>query len=299
MINKNTAAHLAIIAANVIYAANYTIAKTVMPSFIQPFGFIFIRVLGAVIFFWAIHMFAKKENIAKEDFPRLILCGLFGVAINQLFFFKGLNLSTPVNASLMMVNTPILVAVISILAHKESFSWFKILGIVLGASGALLLILGKEFSLSSSTFLGDFFVFLNAVSYGIYLTLVKPLMQKYHALTIIKWVFLFGFIPVFFVGFKEFQAIEWQTFTASTWWATAFVVIGVTCFAYLFNIFALSVVNPSVVGIYIYLQPLLAALIAVYFKADTFTFLKFVAAVCIFLGVYLVSFYPSKKIMRV
>ena len=289
-------AHLALIASNVLYSANFTIAKWIMPSHILPFGFIFIRVLGALIFFLALHFIVQKEKIAKEDWLRLFFCGMFGVAINQLMFFKGLDITTPVNASLMMVTTPILVITIAILAKIDKFSWAKIMGISFGALGALVILMGKNFDFSSSTALGDFFVFINATSYGIYLTIVKPLMKKYRPLTIIKWVFTFGFIPVFFVGFNEFSAIEWQAFDAGAWWSLVYVVLGVTCFAYLFNIFALSKVNPSVVGIYIYLQPLLAALIAIYFEADKFDFSKLIAASFIFIGVYLVSFYKPKQL---
>tara|TARA_B110000483_G_scaffold113392_1_gene137762 strand:+ start:3096 stop:3998 length:903 start_codon:yes stop_codon:yes gene_type:complete len=289
-------AHLAIIAANILYAANYTIAKWVMPEYIKPFGFIFIRVLGALIFFGLVHLFVRHEKIKKEDLPRLFFCGLFGVAINQLMFFKGLDITTPVNASLMMVTTPILVIVIAILAKTDRFTWAKFVGICLGALGAVFILMGKDFNFSSSTALGDFFVFINATSYGIYLSIVKPLMKKYHALTIMKWVFLFGFIPVAIVGYPEFTQIDWQSFTPHIWWSLLYVVVGVTCFAYLFNIFALSQVNPSVVGIYIYLQPLLAAIIAIYFGADKLDAVKVLAAACIFLGVYLVSFYKTNII---
>lgn len=293
---NNVSAHAAIIATNVLYAANYTVAKFIMPEYVQPFGFIFMRVLGALIFFWILGLFIQSEKIAKEDYPRLFFCGMFGVAINQLMFFKGLDITTPVNASLMMVTTPILVVSIAIIAKKEVFSWFKVLGIALGALGALVILFGKNFNFNSNTAIGDFLVLLNATSYGIYLTIVKPLMTKYSALTVIKWVFLFGFIPVSFIGFNEFTQIDWASFQASTWYSLVFVVLGVTCFAYLFNIFALSKVNPSVVGIYIYIQPILAAFIAILFKADSFDFAKVIAAICVFLGVYFVSFYQPKNI---
>lgn len=293
---KQLLAHLALIATNVLYAGNYTIAKWIMPSYILPFGFIFIRVLGALLFFWALHFVVKKEQIAKEDWWRLFFCGMFGVAINQLMFFKGLDITTPVNASLMMVTTPILVIVIAILAKIDKFSWTKILGISLGALGAVVILMGKDFNFNSNTALGDFFVLINATSYGIYLTIVKPLMKKYKPLTIIKWVFTFGFIPVFFVAWQEFHSIDWNAFQTTTWWYLLYVVLGATCFAYLFNIFALSKVNPSVVGIYIYLQPFLAAMIAIYYQVDKFDLSKAIAAILIFLGVYLVSFYKPKHL---
>lgn len=292
----NVNAHLALLIANALFASSYTVAKFIMPEYILPFGFIFIRVTGALIFFWLIALFLKSEKIAKADFPRLILCGFFGVALNQLLFFKGLDITTPVNASLMMVTTPILVVIIAVIAKKEAFSWFKVLGVLLGTLGAIVILIGKNFNFSSNTAFGDFLVLLNATSYGIFLTIVKPLMNKYSTVTVIKWVFLFGFIPVFFVGFSEFNQINWASFEASTWYSLIFIVIGVTCIAYLFNIFALSKVNPSVVGIYIYLQPLLAAAIAIMYKADSFDLAKLIAAICIFLGVYFVSFYKPKNI---
>lgn len=291
---NNVIAHIALIIVNALYAASYTVAKFIMPEFILPFGFIFIRVIGALAFFWLIALFFKAEKINKEDYPRLFFCGFFGVALNQLLFFKGLNITTPVNASLMMVTTPILVVVIAIIAKKETFSWYKVLGIMLGALGALIILIGKNFNFNSNTALGDFLVLLNATSYGIFLTIVKPLMKKYSSITVIKWVFLFGFIPVFFVGFTEFNQVNWHSFQLSTWYSLIFIVVGVTCIAYLFNIFALSKVNPSVVGIYIYLQPLLAATIAIMFKADSFNLTKIIAAICVFLGVYFVSFYQPK-----
>lgn len=287
--------HIALLVANCLYAANYTVAKWVMPDYILPFGFIFARVLGAVTFFWLIHLVFNREKIAKSDIPRLIACGLFGVAINQLAFFKGLDLTTPVNASLIMITTPILVFLIAVIARKEKLHWYKIVGIVLGSAGAIYTMVGKQFSFSSLTAMGDLLVLLNATSYGIYLTIVKPLMSKYQPVTVITWVFTFGFIPVFFIALPEFRVIEWSTFPTGIIVATLFVVFGVTCGAYLCNMFALSKVNPSVVGIYIYLQPILATLVAIYFKADQLTMEKMIAALFIFAGVYFVSFYQPKQ----
>lgn len=289
-------AHAALIAANLFYAANYTIAKWLMPQYIQAFGFILIRVVAALILFASLGFIVKNDAIEKGDYLRLFFCGIFGVAVNQLLFFKGLDLSTPMNASLMMVTTPILVILIAILAKKESFTWIKVLGIFLGAFGALLLVLGKNFNFSSQTALGDFFVFLNAVSYGIYLTIVKPLLIKYKPVTIITWVFFFGLLPVSLVGYQEFTQIQWSIFGVNQWISLIFVVVGVTFFAYLFNIYALSKVNPSVVGIYIYMQPLLAAFIALYFQSDQLDFMKVLAAFFIFMGVYFVSFYKSNHL---
>ncbi len=211
-----------------------------MPEFIQPFGFIFCRVSGALLLFWMFAQFAEKEKVSERDLALLAVCGAFGVAANQLMFFYGLNLTSPINAAIILTCNPILVLLISALVIRERITSRKILGIGLGLTGAVGLILFKGASaISAEGSIGDLFVFLNATSYAIYLVLVKPLMQKYKPMTVIKWVFLFGFIYVLPFGWGEFQEIEWESFTTNIWWAFGFVVVGTTFLAYLFNIFGL------------------------------------------------------------
>ena len=290
--------HVVLFLVNLIYGANYIIAKEVMPHYIQPFGFIMVRVICATALFLVTQAIWINEKIERRDIIRLFFCGLFGVAINQLLFFKGLNLTTPINASLVMITTPVIVLLLSTMIRIEKVSLLKIAGILLGACGAFLIIFwGKEFSLSSETLLGDLFIFLNATSYAIYLVLVKPLMTKYHPLTVVKWVFIFGTVLVVPVGLDEFKQIDWSIFPPAIWMAVFYVVLFTTFFAYLLNIFALSKVNPSLVGTYMYLQPVLASLISLAFAKDELTFLKVVAGLLIFSGVYLVSRTPNKLSM--
>lgn len=289
-------AHAAILGANIIYGLNYSIAKDVMPEFIQPFGFIFCRVSGALLLFWMFAQFAEKEKVSERDLALMAVCGAFGVASNQLMFFYGLNLTSPINAAIILTCNPILVLLISAVVIRERITSRKIIGIGLGLTGAVGLILFKGLSaLSSDGFIGDLFVFLNATSYAIYLVLVKPLMQKYKPMTVIKWVFLFGFIYVLPFGWTQFQEIEWATFTTNIWWAFGFVVVGTTFLAYLFNIFGLKELSPSVVSIYIYSQPLIASIMAIALQKDELSIEKILAALFIFSGVYLVSTKKSVK----
>jgi drug/metabolite transporter (DMT)-like permease len=288
--NKLLFAHFALLGANLIYGINYSVAKEVMPDYILPFGFIFCRVLGALGLFWLFALFTKKEKVAPKDLLKLFVCGLFGVAGNQLMFFYGLNLTSPINAAIIMTCNPILVLIMSSIILKERITSTKVGGIFLGLAGAVGLILqGNQLSLDSDSFVGDLFIFLNATSYAIYLVLVKPLMQRYEATTVIKWVFLFGFMVVFPFGFDQFQNIEWNSFTPTIWAAFLFVVIGTTFLAYLFNIYGLKQLNPSVVSTYIYSQPPIATLVALLFQQDSLDIMKVVSAVFIFSGVYLVS----------
>jgi len=289
--SKVVKAHIALFLVALIYGANYSIAKLVLDdNYIQPFGFIVFRALSGMGLFWFFHLAFVREKVKMKDVPMLILCAIFGVAINQMCFFMGLKYTTPINASLIMTTTPILVLVTSAILIKEKITFQKMIGIALGAIGAIILISkGGSFSLQQNQILGDALIFTNAMSYGIYLVLVKKLMNRYHPITVVKWVFTFSIFMVLPFGWNDVKAIEWSTFSSTIWWAFAYVLIAVTFLAYLFNAFALKIVNPSVASIYIYLQPLFASLIALMMGKDELGFIKILAGILIFTGVFLVS----------
>lgn len=295
---KNLRAHVYLFIVNLFYGAGFTVSKMVMPEFIKPFGFIFIRVSITTALFFLLHRFWINEKVEKKDFLLMAVCGLFGVVVNQEMFFMGLSITTPINAALIMIMTPILVFVISFFLAHEKATWQKIAGILLGAAGALIIISGKGFSFSGQTVLGDLFILINATSYAVYLVIVRPLMKKYHPLTVITWVFAFGLIPVTVFGFNQFNQIDWSSFTPQAWLGVAFIVICTTFFAYLLNILALREVHSSVVGAYIYLQPVLATIISVSLGKDQITFQKILSALLIFSGVYMVSFAGGIKLFN-
>ena len=288
--NKRLLAHLALFAANLIYGINYTVAKEVMPDYIEPLGFILVRVTGSVVLFWLCYALFYYEKVKKGDLLKLAVCGLFGVAINQMLFFEGLNLTTPINAAVIMVSNPILVLLFGIFLATERFSTKKGIGVALGALGAIVLITnGGQLSMNNEYFWGNIMVFINASSYAVYLVLVKPLMQKYKPITVISWVFLFGILFVIPFGWSDFQAIQWATMPSGILWRVAFVIICTTFLAYLFNIYGLKTLNPSTVSTYIYLQPVLASIVAIMASSDSLDITKIGSSILIFLGVYLVS----------
>lgn len=290
--NRTFAAHIALTLVAIIYAANYLIAKAVLdPGYIRPFGFILLRVTAAVIVFWAADLMFFKTKVDRSDLPYLAVCGLFGVAINQLCFFAGLKLTVPINASLLMTTTPILVFVTASVILKERVSIRKLLGILLGLFGAVMLItkgFGEHFS-QSGTFWGDVLIVVNASSYAVYLVIIKKMMVKYSPLGVIKWVFTFGWIPVFLLGAWDLPMIEWGQMPREAYWAVAYVLLLTTIAAYFLNAWSLSVVSPTVTSIYIYLQPLLTTLLSVLFAKDHLDAVKIVSGMLIILGVFLVS----------
>ncbi len=287
---KASWAHLSLLSANVIYSINYSVAKDVLNGYIQSSGFILIRAAFAMFLYWLSSLFLRYEKIDKQDWLRLFLCGLFGVALNQLLFFKGLSITSPINASIMMVCTPVLIVIMSLISRSESFSNIRLLGIFSGLAGAVFLILnplqGKQMGTANW---GDLLVLLNAISWGLYLILVKPLMQKYHTITVIKWVFLIGFFIVLPLGFNQLNAVHWNNMPTIIYWEVFFVVFVTTYLGYIFNTYALKNLSASTAGSYVYIQPVLTALFAIMMAKDQLDYVKVIAASLIFGGVYLAS----------
>jgi drug/metabolite transporter (DMT)-like permease len=295
---KNVNAHLALLFVNVLYGASHVLAKGVMPQFLSPNVFILFRVLGATLLFWLVISFLGREKIDKADYPRLIACGLFGVAINQLFFFHGLNLSSAFNSGIIMALNPIMVAILSFFLLKERVTLLRTFGIALGATGAILLTLKGATGKGDSS-LGDLFLFINSLSYAIYLVIVKPLMQRYKPITVITWVFTFGlgFVILFPPTVPQFIATNYSGFTSEIILKIGYVILGVTFLTYLLTMFGLKYLSPTVSSSYIYTQPVTVILFAWLFAilnwsedyTGTITFEKIGYMLIIFTGVYITS----------
>jgi drug/metabolite transporter (DMT)-like permease len=295
--NKQLLAHGALLAVAIIYGLNYSIAKDVMPNYLLPRGFILVRVAGAVILFNLLSLFFPREKVAKEDYLRIALAGFFGVAANQLLFFEGLNITTPISAAVIMTTNPIMVLSLSAIILKVPLSPAKIIGIVLGITGALSIIYqgsnGNLFNGGES--LGNTLVMLNAFSFASYLIVVKPLMAKYKALTVVRLIFMAGLVMVIPFGASQFTEITWSEMPSLIYWEVGFVVIGTTFMAYLLNVYALKTVSSTTVSFYIYLQPLIAAIAATILGTDQLSMGMISSAILIFSGVYLVSFYQRRN----
>ncbi|SHL65009.1 DMT family transporter [Flavobacterium xanthum] len=275
---------------SIIYGVTFTIAKDVMPLYIDAYGFILLRVGGSVVLFWLIWLFMPKEKIAFNDFPRIIAAAFFGVAFNMLTFFKGLSLTSPISAAVIMVSTPMIVLTLSAIIMKERMQKRMVFGIILGLIGTAFLILyGKSIGSATNAGLGNFLVLINAISYGFYLIIVKKLMDKYNAFTFVKWIYLFGFIMVLPFGWSQFQAVEWNIVPMDICWKIGFVVIFSTFLTYLLNLLSMKELKPTTVAVFIYLQPLFATIFAISLGKDELSLVKIGSAVLIFVGVYLVT----------
>lgn len=288
--SKRNWALLAATLVSIIYGVTFTIAKDVMPKYVEPFGFILMRVGGSMLLFWIITPFFSTKKIEKQDFPRIIAAAFFGVALNMLTFFKGLSYTSPIMGAVLMVTTPMIVLVLSALLMKERMQNRKIYGLILGLIGTIFLILyGKSVINASNATLGNILVFINAVSYGFYLIIVKKLMDKYNAFTFVKWIYTFGFLMVLPFGWSEFQAVDFTNIPMDIFWKIGFVVVFSTFLTYLLNLVSMRELKPTTVAVFIYLQPLFATIFAVSLGKDDVTWVKIISAVLIFTGVYLVT----------
>ena len=289
--NQRAFALIAVSIATLIYGVTYTIAKDVMPNYIKPYGFILLRVSSATLIFWTVGLFTKQQKIEKSDYKKILIASFFGITINMLAFFKGLSLTSPISASVMMVTSPIMVLIFSSILIRKPIGKQRILGVFIGLVGALFLITLGNSSTGTSTnsAFGNFLVFLNAASYGLYLVLAKDLVKKYNPIVFIKWLYLFGLIFVIPFGYNELTAVIWQEIPKNIYWNISFVLLFTTCITYLFNLYGLSKLKPTTVSVFIYLQPVIATIYALIVGSDSLNFVKICATLLIFLGVYLVT----------
>ena len=294
--NTRVWALLAAAGATTIYGLNHTVAKVVMPDYVGAFGFIFIRTAGAALLFWLLSLFLPKEKIDRGDYLRLFLACLMGMCINMLSFFKGLELSTPVNSGIFATTNPIIILLLSYLFLGEKIGIRKFLGITLGFTGALILVLygTQNTGNAPNVLMGNILFMINSVFFSGFIIVVKPLSEKYNTVTIMKWLFLIGFILTFPVTVSEYTEVDWPNMPLDVLLRVAFVVLGTTFSTYLLNLYALRNLQASTVGAFAYAQPIIAISYAIYTGNDILDGVKAVACLVIMLGVYLVSKKPSK-----
>jgi len=287
----NTWAHLSLLAANIIYGLNYSIAKAVMPDHIKPFALVSLRSISAAALFWITSLFMPREPVNRKDLLFLFGCSFFGVVINQTLFLVGLDMTTPINSSIILSTNPIFAFVFAAIILKERITFLKGTGLAIGLSGVLLLILQNGTpDLASATFLGDIYSMVNTISWAFYTVIIKRMLEKYHPVTVMKWTFLFGMLTNIPVGYHQWSTMDWSSIPLTAWLEIGFVIVGATYLGYLFITFGLRQLSPTIVSTYTYTQPIIAAYLATLMGQDHIDFVMIVAALLIFAGVFVVSF---------
>jgi drug/metabolite transporter (DMT)-like permease len=289
-IGLRTWAHLSLLVANVIYGLNFSIAKAIMPDSIKPFALVSVRSLLGTGLFWFSGLFLPKETVSRKDLLYLFGCSFFGVVINQVLFLVGLEMTSPINSSIILSTNPIFAFIFAALILRESISFMKGAGLALGLSGVLLLILQNGSpDIGSRTFIGDVYTLINTISWALYTVIIKRMLEKYHPVTVMKWTFFFGMFTTIPAGYNQWSTMDWSSIPFKGWLGIAFVVIFATYLGYLLISFGLRRLSPTIVSTYTYTQPVIAAYLASILGQDHIDMVMIVSAFLIFAGVFVVS----------
>ena len=287
--NRIVRAHIFLTILTIISGFNYTIAKKVMPEFIQASSIIWIRMVCTATFFLLFIILSKRSfKIERKDFLRLFLCAIFGNTINQIFFFEGLSRTSPINTSLIMSGIPITVFVLSITFLKEKMNGWNVFGLLLSATGAVILLLDSRGKFEG-LFIGDVFILVNAISYGIFLILAIQLMRSYDSVTVIFWIFLIGASLSFPYSYMNYEYTDWLHIPTYAWLSLGFIVVFATIINYYIGVDVLKDISPAVSSMYVYIQPIVTTLVALYFASDVLDEKKLLSSIAILVGVYLVG----------
>lgn len=285
-----TRAHLSLLAANIIYGLNFTFAKAVMPEHIKSFALLSLRSLSTVVLFWVTSLFMPKDPVEKKDLIFIFSVAIFGVVINQALFLLGLELTSPINSSIIQSTNPIFAFVFAALILKEKITFLSGAGLTTGFIGVMILIMKNGTpDVSSTTFLGDIFTLINTTSWAFYTVIIKRMLEKYNPVTVMKWTFLFGMFINIPVGYGQWGSMDWSAIPVRAWLQIGFVVFFATFMGYVLLMFGLRKLSPTIVSTYTYLQPVIAAYLATLLGQDHIDAVMVISALLIFAGVYVVS----------
>ena len=296
--------HSSMLGANVMWGLMSPVAKFVMVGgAVTPLVVTDLRITGAMVLFWIASFFQKPERVAPKDLLKLLGASLLAIVFNQGCFIFGVGLTSPVDASIITTSMPLLAMVLAAIYLKEPITGKKVLGIAVGAAGALLLILGShqvsEAKAAGNHYIwGDLLVLLAQFSYALYFVLFKNFVNKYSLITIMKWMFTYAFICALPFSYNDLLHTEWKSLQGTEIGALVFIVVGSTFISYVLIVIGQKNLRPTVAGMYNYVQPLVASIVAVCWGMDTFNFVKIISVALIFGGVYLVTGSRSKAEME-
>ena len=295
MENKKLTGHVAVFSANLIFGMNTPISRTLMPEILSPYALTFFRIAGGLILFWTASIFVKKEKVPVKDLILLFFASLFALTLNQLPYFIGLSMTSPIDASIVVTMLPIVTMILAAIIIREPITLMKAIGVLVGASGALLLVFNSPVAQNGhSNFWGNMIVFAAVTSFAIYLTVFKNLIERYSAVTIMKWMFLFGTIVSLSFCYQPLIHTDFSALSSGTYWRIGYVVIFATFIGYLLLPIGQKALRPTTLSMYNYVQPIMASLVVVFIGVESFGYHQALAGVLVFSGVYIVTQSKSK-----
>lgn len=300
MENINWKGHASMFGANAMWGLMSPISKFIMAGgIVSPLVVTDLRIGGAMVLFWIASFFQKPEHVSHGDMARLFVAALLGIVFNQGCFIFGVSLSSPGDASIITTSMPLWAMLLAAVILKEPVTGRKVLGIAAGAGGALLLILGSSSVQTAgnrdTAVWGDMLVLLAQFCYALYIVLFKNFVSRYSLVTIMKWMFTYSFVCTLPFSARSLMGTEWHMLRAADIGGLAFIVVCATFVGYMLIVVGQKNLRPTVAGMYNYIQPLVACIVAVCWGMDSFNVTKGIAVLLIFGGVYLVTSSRSRK----
>lgn len=299
MKNNNTAGHIAMFGANFLWGVMTPIAKSVLQTgLISAFALTTYRMLGAAILFWLASLFTRKEKVTPKDLFLLFLASLFGITFNQGCFIAGVSMTSPIDASVITTTVPIITMVLAALYLKEPITTKKVTGIILGAGGALILILSGQYlypSGNGNNMTGNILCLMSEICFAVYYVVFRDLIRRYSPVTLMKWMFTFAAICCIPFAYSDMISIDFMNIPSSVYVSIAFIIIGATFLSYLLIPIGQQRLRPTVVSMYNYIQPIVASMLAIILGMDTLGVIKILAIVLVFSGVYVVNKSKSRE----
>ncbi|MBN2766791.1 MAG: EamA family transporter [Paludibacteraceae bacterium] len=280
--------HIAVFAANILFGLNTPVSRSLMPEAVDPYLLTFFRLCGGMLLFWFASAFVREKVGAKDVFL-LFFAAALALTTNQLPFIVGLSMTSPIDASIVVTMLPILSMLFAAVFIREPITLKKTLGVLTGASGALLLVFSGEAEVGSGSVKGNLLVFGAVMSFALYLTLFKKLISKYKPVTIMKWMFLFASIQSLPFYYGSLLHADFTSYDRSVVFRVIYVVVVATFVTYILLAMGQKVLRPTTLSMYNYLQPVVATLAAVVMGIDAFGIQQLLASVLVFAGVYLVT----------
>lgn len=290
--------HLAVLVTAILFGLNIPIAKSLMPEWFSPLAASALRMLFAAVAFWITSLFLPAEPVSKKDLLTLFAASFFGIFLNQTTYIIGLSQTSPIDSSIIATSTPILVMIISFFVLKEPISLKKTLGVLLGLGGAIYLIYYSQShpTETTSSLKGNIYCFIGSILYSVYLVATRNISQKYSPVTLMKWMFLFAAIFILPFSYNDIISAKALTETAppEVYLKLSYVLAGATFITYILIPVGLKRIRPTTVGMYNYVQPLVASFVAIGIGQDHFSMDKLLVGIVIFYGVYLVTMSKSR-----
>lgn len=293
--NKNVQGHVFALSANILWGLMAPIGKSALVEF-SPLSVTTFRMVGAAACFWLLSLFCKHEQVDHKDMLKIFFASLFALVFNQGVYIFGLSLTSPIDASIVTTTLPIVTMIVAAIYLKEPVTNKKVLGIFVGAMGALILILSSQSAASGGgSIVGDLLCLIAQISFSIYLTVFKGLSQRYSPITLNKWMFVYASMCYIPFSYHDVAMIDWSGISTAAWMQVGYVVVGGSFLAYICIMTAQRLLRPTVVSMYNYMQPIVASTVTIIIGLGTFNLEKGIAIALVFLGVYIVTQSKSRK----